>query len=121
SPVAPLGPVRDGHAPATAVTAPVLPVLPVLPVPQPAPPVAVPVTTEPPPAAPATPAAPAPSVHVVAAGESLWSIARDRVGTDTVALTTYWRALCDANRNRLVSGDVNLIHPGERIVLPEAR
>ena len=91
SPVPPRGPVRDGDASTTTVTAPALP-------------------------APATPTA-----HVVAAGESLWSIARDRVGADGAALDRYWRALCDANRARLPSADVNLIRPGDTVVLPEPR
>ena len=59
------------------------------------------------------------TLHVVATGESLWSIARDRVGADPATLDRYWRALCDANRAVLRSGDVNLIHPGETVVLPE--
>jgi hypothetical protein len=57
-------------------------------------------------------------VHVVAPGENLWSIARDRVGTDPTAHEGYWRALCDANRASLPSGDVNVIHPGEELALP---
>jgi len=62
--------------------------------------------------------APTPTTHVVVAGESLWSIARDRVGPDDAVLLPYWRALCDANRATLASGDVNVIHPGETVVLP---
>ena len=57
-------------------------------------------------------------MHVVADGESLWSIARDRVGADAAALADYWRALCNVNRAALRSGDVNLIHPGEALRLP---
>ena len=56
--------------------------------------------------------------HTLASGESLWSIARDRVGPDDAVLLPYWRALCDANRATLASGDVNVIHPGETVVLP---
>ena len=55
-------------------------------------------------------------VLTVVDGESLWSIARDRVGTD--AVVPYWHALCDANRTTVPSGDLNLIHPGETVVLP---
>ena len=58
------------------------------------------------------------TTHVVVAGESLWSIARDRVG-DGDALLPYWRALCDANRASLRSGDANVIYPGETVVLPD--
>jgi nucleoid-associated protein YgaU len=110
SPVAPLGPVRDGRAPTTAVTVPSP--APAAPAPV-APPVAAPPAITLPPSAAA-----APSVHVVIAGESMWSIARDRAGTDAPALERYWRALCDANRAALPSRDVNLIHPGETVVLP---
>jgi len=101
SPVAPLGPVRDGRAP-TAVAAAIA-----------ASPVATPLSIAPAPAATTT--------HVVATGESLWSIARDQVGGDATELDRYWRALCDANRAALRSGDVNVIHPGETLVLPEPR
>jgi hypothetical protein len=113
SPVAPLGPVRDGRAAPTIATV-ALP---------PAPAVVTPVVTP-----VATPVAAAPAVspavspvHVVAPGESLWSIARDRAGTEPAARSAYWRALCDANRGALPSGDVNLIHPGETVVLPGPR
>jgi nucleoid-associated protein YgaU len=30
----------------------------------------------------------------------------------------YWRKVIDANRDRLRSGDPNLIYPGEEIILP---
>jgi hypothetical protein len=30
----------------------------------------------------------------------------------------YWRALCAANADRIASGDVNRIHPGEDLLLP---
>ena len=125
TPVAPIGPVRDGRAPATLATA--LPAAPTTaPTPAPLPiPAAPPIPSTsaplaPPPAAAAT-ASPTASVHVVDDGESLWSIARDRVGGDPAALDGYWRALCDANVRALPSGDVNLIHPGETVVLPEPR
>ena len=107
-PVPPVGPVRDGRAHTSTVP----------------PPTTVPL---PPPTSPSTVPAPVPvpvstptrtaTTHVVVAGESLWSIARDRVG-DGDALLPYWRALCDANRAALRSGDVNVIHPGETVVLP---
>jgi hypothetical protein len=107
TPVAPIGPVRDGRAPTTVIAAPP-PLPPPIPIPTPTPP------PTPPPAA----ARRAPTLHVVVAGESLWSIARDRVGVDPTALHEYWHALCDANRAAFRSGDVNLIQPGETVVLP---
>jgi hypothetical protein len=30
----------------------------------------------------------------------------------------YWALVCDANRDRLASGDPNLVYPGEQVVLP---
>ena len=104
TPVAPAGPVRDGRAPTTVITVPQSPPLP---------------TTSPAPASAAMPSGSPSTVHLVVAGESLWSIARDLVGADPTALDDYWRALCDANRASLPSGDVNLIHPGDEIVLPD--
>jgi len=101
-PVAPVGPVRDGRAPTSVVTTPpTVPAVPVAPTPTPPP--------NPRPALSTT-------AHVVVAGESLWSIARDRVGDH--AVVQYWHALCDANRATVPSGDLNLIHPGETVVLP---
>ncbi len=95
-------------APAPATPAPVTPVTPVTPAP-----------TTPPPASPIT--------HVVAPGEHLWAIAAERVAAasgrtarelraDEIA--PYWRAVCDANRAGVRSGNVNLIYPGEVVVLP---
>jgi hypothetical protein len=66
-------------------------------------------------------------MHITAPGDSLWTIAASRLaqgtGRDTASLTTvevthYWVRLCDLNRSRLRSGDMNLIYPGEAIVLP---
>lgn len=117
TPVAPVGPVRDGRAPTTVVTTP--PTVPVAPTPAPPPsPSPTPAPLPVPVPVPQTPPRPAASTttHVVVPGESLWSIARDRVGND--AVIQYWHALCDANRATVPSGDVNLIHPGETVVLP---
>jgi hypothetical protein len=115
TPVAPIGPVRAGRAPTTVITESKAPLPTPTPIPTPTPtPATVPVPTPLPATAPTRP----PIVHVVTAGESIWSIARDRVGVDPVTLHEYWRALCDANRAALRSGDVNLIHPGETVVLP---
>ena len=110
TPVAPIGPVRDGRA---AVAAPPAVTPPPAPAPVAAPPPVAVVESDPAPAV-----LPRPTVHVVAAGESLWSIARDRVGVDSATLADYWRALCDANRAALPSGDVNVIHPGETLRVP---
>jgi hypothetical protein len=90
-----------------------------------------------PPTAPATatrvPAAPVPSsatrdaTVVVAPGDNLWSLAaaqlaattgRARATLDDGEIARYWAVVCDANRARVRSGDVNLIYPGELIVLP---
>jgi len=76
------------------------------------------------------PTAPAPSVGsagdewVVAAGESFWSIAEDvvsdRLGRPPgdAEITSYWVRLVDANADRLVSGEADLIYPGQVFVLP---
>jgi nucleoid-associated protein YgaU len=79
-------------------------------------------------AAPAQPApeTPVQASHVVVEGDNLWSIARDhlakaRGGADeptTREVAAYWRKVIAANVKHLESGDPDLIHPGERIVLP---
>ncbi len=68
-------------------------------------------------------APPADDEHVVVAGENLWSIAADRVGLGTnspsnAEIAGYWRSLIEANRTVLISGDPDLIYPGETLVLP---
>ncbi len=86
--------------------APVMHLLPALPAPSP-----------PPPASETT--------YTVAAGDSFWSIAAQRVenatglGTSDAEVARYWRVLIDANRDRLVvPGEPDLIHPGQVFVLP---
>lgn len=68
------------------------------------------------------------TVHRVEPGEHLWGIAEDvvagatgRPGTELGAadIAPYWRRLVDANTDRLRSGDPDLIHPGEELVVPE--
>lgn len=97
---------------------------------------AAPTTTSPPaattPAATATtvlsaPAAPTPDpaghVHTVVAGDNLWTIAaaelsRQSGRTAEADIRDYWLQIIDANRSRLLSGDPNLIYPGESILCP---
>ena len=65
-----------------------------------------------------------PGVHVVAPGENLWVIARAHLLADgqlaprDVEVHAYWTRLIHDNLSTLRSGDANLIHPGERLVLP---
>jgi hypothetical protein len=77
------------------------------------------------PAPPATPAAPAtPATWTVAPGESFWSIAEEvladawgRPPTDA-EIDPYWRRLIAANRDRISSGNPDLIFPGQVFDLP---
>jgi hypothetical protein len=64
---------------------------------------------------------------VAASGDNLWDLSaaalaratrRDRVTLSNDEIAAYWSAVCDANRATVRSGDVNLIYPGEVIVLP---
>jgi hypothetical protein len=79
------------------------------------------------PPAPVPAPAPAPTVEdtwTVAPGDSFWSIAADIVGDALGRAPTdaevdgYWRALVDANRDRLVSPNPDLVLPGQVFVLP---
>jgi hypothetical protein len=61
---------------------------------------------------------------VVMPGESFWSIAEDvveerlgRPGSEG-EVARYWRQLVAANTDRLVSGNADLIFPGQRFVVP---
>jgi nucleoid-associated protein YgaU len=65
--------------------------------------------------------------HLVVPGENLWTIARDRLAQvrgrhpadfSDREIATYWLRVIEANRDRLVSGDPDLIYPHERIALP---
>jgi nucleoid-associated protein YgaU len=77
------------------------------------------VAAAPPPAASTT-------TYTVVAGDSLWTIAATHLGATVAAggvpsadeIAPYWRAVCDANRATLRSGDLNLIYPGEQVLVP---
>jgi uncharacterized membrane protein YgcG len=65
--------------------------------------------------------------HEVVAGDNLWVIARDHLagarsggsgGPTTREVAQYWAKVVEANRDRLRSGDPDLIYPKERIILP---
>ncbi len=71
-----------------------------------------------------TPTTNLPTAHVVQPGEHLWGIAeaavRGQLGPDATStdVADYWVELIASNRSMLRSGDPNLIHPGEAILLP---
>ena len=125
--------VRDGRAPPDATTA----------FGTPAPPTTVAVA----PAAPAGPVGRSPVTpttvvagiagagdtggnvtHVtVAPGDSLWTLTRDAIARETGRdphtiggdeLASRWVRVCEVNRDRLRSGDVNVLAPGEDVVIP---
>jgi hypothetical protein len=85
-------------------------------------------TESPEPAPPSPPAAVGSAqIVIVVPGDDLWSLSADALaratgharGTlDDDEVARYWVAVCDANRPTLRSGDVNLIYPGEVVVLP---
>lgn len=82
------------------------------------------------PAVAATPAAPPTTTggsYTVVAGDDLWRLAarhlatstgRERTSLPDDEVRSYWVRVCDANRDRIRSGDVNLIYPGEVVDLP---
>ncbi len=61
---------------------------------------------------------------VVAPGDHLWKISKDRLDdvlgreASTGEVDPYWRQVIAVNRDRLRSGDPDLIYPGESIMLP---
>jgi hypothetical protein len=66
-----------------------------------------------------------PSEHVVVPGDNLWIISERHfeqvTGREDLSdreVADYWVAVIEANRNRVRSGDPDLIYPGELIVLP---
>jgi len=64
---------------------------------------------------------------VVVPGDNLWLLAarrlaratgRDPASVPDAEVAPYWVRVCDVNRDRLASGDPNLVFPGEQVVLP---
>ncbi len=66
-----------------------------------------------------------PDSVIVEKGDHLWSISAKhleqrlarRASEEEIA--PYWRQVIDVNRDRLRSGDPDLIYPGETVLLPE--
>ena len=65
--------------------------------------------------------------HRVVAGDNLWTIARDHLSSKRSGgsgkptnreVAAYWIKVVEANRDRLRSGDPDLIYPEEQITLP---
>ena len=60
-------------------------------------------------------------------GDHLWSISANHLAdiagqpVPNSVVSNYWRVVITANRDRLESGDPDLIFPGEIVVLPEPR
>jgi nucleoid-associated protein YgaU len=61
---------------------------------------------------------------VVKPGDHLWKISESHLEVilDRPAqpgeIDPYWRVVIESNRDRLISGDPDLIYPGEVITLP---
>lgn len=53
----------------------------------------------------------------VVSGDSLWSIAQSHAQTPQDVITL-WKSMIDINKERVQSGNVNLIYPGEIIEIP---
>jgi len=74
-------------------------------------------------AAPETGRAEATAV-IVTPGDNLWKLAEERLEAmlgrppSDADTAPYWAQLIEANRDRIQSGDPDLIYPGEEIVLP---
>jgi hypothetical protein len=124
--------VRTGRSvePQPAPSAPTIDITPSPP--SPTAPIVPPTTTPPAPVMPPASATPAPAprmgaTHTVAPGEHLWSIAATHIATSTgratrhltaAEIAPYWSRLVDMNRQRLRSGNQNLVYPGEVLDLP---
>ncbi|HEY7106525.1 MAG TPA: hypothetical protein VH986_08990 [Acidimicrobiia bacterium] len=83
--------------------------------------------TSPSPAGPSAATTAAGTTVVVVPGDNLWDLstralaaatARDRYALDDAEVARYWVLVCDTNRDRLLSGDANLVYPGEVVTLP---
>jgi nucleoid-associated protein YgaU len=68
----------------------------------------------------------APTTAVVEKGDHLWGISASHLeerltrAPNPAEITPYWREVIEVNRDRLRSGDPDLIFPGETVVLPES-
>jgi hypothetical protein len=80
------------------------------------------------PAPPPSTPAPASSTYVLRVGDHLWSVAARQVAEHTGKrvneltardIGRYWMRLVDLNKPHLRSGDPNVVHPGEMILLPD--
>jgi nucleoid-associated protein YgaU len=67
---------------------------------------------------------PVPESVVVEPGDHLWKISEEHLATvlgrpaEDAEVDPYWRSVIDTNRERLASGDPDLIYPGETVALP---
>jgi nucleoid-associated protein YgaU len=65
-----------------------------------------------------------PAEWTVEPGDSFWSIAEEVVADELgrrpsdAEVAAYWRLLIETNRDRLVTADPDLIHPGQVFTLP---
>lgn len=120
STLAPTVVLATAHEPPPAEAVPADPAY----VPTPAGPGTDTIEPETPPPADTSPKATAATTVVVVAGDHMWGLARSRMEvelgrtpTDT-EIAPYWMSVVAENRGRIRSGDPDLIHPGEEIVLP---
>jgi nucleoid-associated protein YgaU len=67
---------------------------------------------------------PAPASVVVEPGDHLWRISEEHLATvlgrpaEDSEVDPYWRSVIAANHEQLLSGDPDLIFPGETVALP---